>query len=139
MLICLAEARLLGFATSESGKASHGESMNRSEERLRKQVKKIGQQIEEKQQKLRVAQQKLKKQERKQRTRELIQLGGLADIAGFRGMDTGAVLGAFLQAMDLLKDEATYKNLKHLGDNTLASRAGRRRDRSKKASTAEEG
>ena len=112
--------------------------MNRAEERLRKQAKKIGQQIEEKQQKLKVAQQKLKKQERKQRTRELIQLGGLADIAGFRGMDTGAVLGAFLQAIDLLQDEATYKNLKHLGDSTLASRAGRRRDRSKQSDTAEE-
>ena len=113
--------------------------MNRAEERLRKQVKKIGQQIEEKQQKLKVTQQKLKKQERKQRTRELIQLGGLADIAGFRGMDTGAVLGAFLQGVELLKDEATYKNLKHLGDSTLASRAGRRRNRPKKSNAAEDG
>ncbi|MEM7063937.1 MAG: conjugal transfer protein TraD [Cyanobacteria bacterium P01_B01_bin.77] len=113
--------------------------MNRAEERLRKRVKKIGQQIEKSRQEMRIAQQQLKKQERKKRTRELIQLGGLADIAGFRGMDTGAVLGAFLQGIELLKDEATYKNLKHLGDKTLARRAGRRRDRSKKANTAEEG
>ena len=112
--------------------------MDRTQERLQKRFEKIEQQLEEKRQEMRVVQQKLKKHERKQRTRELIQLGGLADIAGFRGMDTGAVLGAFLQAMDLLKDEATYKNLKHLGDSTLASRAGRRRDRSKRSNTVEE-
>lgn len=85
---------------------------------------------------MKAIQQKINAQERRQRTRELIELGGLAEIAGFRGFDKGALLGVLLQGREMLKDEATYKNLKQLGDSTLQSRASKRRENSKRTRQA---
>lgn len=105
--------------------------MGNARERLQRQAQKLDERIEKDRKTRKLIQKQIKAQERKQRTRELIQLGGLVDIAGFREIDKGALLGLLLQGKELLKDEATFKNLKHLGDRTLATRAGTRREDSK--------
>ena len=66
---------------------------------------------------------RLKAQERKQRTRTLIEIGGLAEIAGISLLDRGAVLGAMLEVAHLLRDEPTFEMLKTKGDSTLLQRA----------------
>ena len=63
---------------------------------------------------------------RKARTRELIQVGGLADIAGLMESEPGALLGFFLQAKVMLEDEVTYQQLKIIGDKVVKDRAIRR-------------
>ena len=60
---------------------------------------------------------------RKARTRELIQVGGLAEIAGLMNCEPGALLGFFLQAKVMLEDRETYENLKILGNSVLKERA----------------
>ena len=68
---------------------------------------------------------------RKERTRELIQVGGLAEIAGLLECEPGALLGFFLQAKVMLEDEVTYKHLKIIGDKVLKDRAIRRQTKRK--------
>ena len=63
---------------------------------------------------------------RKARTRELIQVGGLAEIAELLECEPGALLGFFLQAKVMLEDEVTYNQLKIIGDKVLKDRAIRR-------------
>jgi len=65
---------------------------------------------------------RLKAQERKQRTRRLIEIGGLAEIAEISFLDKGAVLGAMLEVAHLLKDKPTFAMLKSKGDSTLLER-----------------
>ena len=52
---------------------------------------------------------------RKQRTRELIQLGGLCDIAGLMGVDRAALLGMLITGKRMLDDVPTYENFFRLG------------------------
>ena len=68
---------------------------------------------------------------RKARTRELIQVGGLAEIAGLMECAPGALLGFFLQAKVMLEDEVTYQQLKIIGDKVLKDRAIRRQAKRK--------
>ena len=68
---------------------------------------------------------------RKARTRELIQIGGLAEIAGLVKCEPGALLGFFLQAKVMLEDEETYQNLKIFGDSVLKERALSRKAKQK--------
>ena len=68
---------------------------------------------------------------RKKRTYELIQVGGLAEIAGLLECEPGALLGFFLQAKVMLEDEVTYKHLKIIGDKVLKDRAIRRQAKRK--------
>ena len=64
---------------------------------------------------------------RQERTRELIQIGGLAEIAGIAEMDKGAILGLLLEASQRIKDETVYKHYKRLGDAELNRRAQARK------------
>lgn len=70
---------------------------------------------------------KLKEQARKARTRRLIEVGGLADIAGLIETDPAALLGAMLQVSQILQDELTFKMMKSKGDEVLRERAASRR------------
>ena len=72
-------------------------------------------------------------QNRKARTRQLIQVGGLAEIAGILQTDPGALLGGFLVIADVLKDEATFKAYKQHGDTVLQQRAEARKAKKKAA------
>ncbi|MEM9447249.1 MAG: conjugal transfer protein TraD [Cyanobacteria bacterium P01_E01_bin.6] len=90
---------------------------------------KIEQQIEQLQEKIKAEQKKVtalrakaRQAERKQRTRRLIEYGGLAEIAGFTTLDKGAFLGLLLENQERIKDEATFRNLKRLGDSMLQER-----------------
>lgn len=69
---------------------------------------------------------------RKVRTRALIQIGGLAEIAGLVDYDAGALLGFFLQGKEMLEDEVTYQNLKRFGDGVLKERALQRKTKRKR-------
>lgn len=75
---------------------------------------------------------RLKAQERKQRTRRLIEIGGLAEIAEISLLDRGAVLGAMLEVAHLLKDPPTFEMLKSKGDSTLLERTVSRKRQSSK-------
>lgn len=63
---------------------------------------------------------------RKLRTRRLIEIGGLAEIAELTNCEKGVLLGIFLQGRKLIEDESTYRNLKKLGDSTLRYREQQR-------------
>jgi hypothetical protein len=63
----------------------------------------------------------------KQRTRKLIQIGGLFEIVGLTELDPGVILGLLMESQERLKDEVTYRNLKRLGDAELNRRAQERK------------
>lgn len=75
---------------------------------------------------------RLKAQERKNRTRRLIEIGGLAEIAEISLLDRGAVLGAMLEVAHLLKNPPTFEMLKSKGDSTLLQRTVSRKRKSGK-------
>jgi hypothetical protein len=64
---------------------------------------------------------------RKARTHQLIQVGGLADIAGLIDTDPGALLGGLLLIADALRDEPTFRAYKRHGDAMLQQRAQARK------------
>jgi hypothetical protein len=64
----------------------------------------------------------LSEKERKSRTRQLIQLGGLIEIAGLREDDKGFILGCLLRAAQIETNSSKYNELKLIGDHALAER-----------------
>jgi hypothetical protein len=67
---------------------------------------------------------------RKKRTRELIEIGGLAELAGLRDFDKGALLGALLFLRKLAETEpARVRGWKSNGDQLLAARRAKREAR----------
>lgn len=60
--------------------------------------------------------------ERKARTKRLIELGALFDLAGLDGQDRGALLGALLGVAKTLGDAPRWEQWKHAGDALLAGR-----------------
>ena len=59
---------------------------------------------------------------RKARTRRLIELGGLVEIAGFASFDRGAILGALASLANQGNDAETVAGWKRAGDAELAKR-----------------
>ena len=62
-------------------------------------------------------------QQRAARTRELIQIGGLAEIAGLTTIDRRVLLGGLMYVSELIKDDTAYDNLKTMGGRVLTERA----------------
>lgn len=77
---------------------------------------------------IRAEKSKLSQQARKQRTRELIQLGGLVDVAGLKEADKGALLGALLSVASTLQSNSKqFQEWKVKGDAVLAEREKERK------------
>lgn len=76
--------------------------------------------LEEKKRKLEVKlvqeKAKLREQQRKARTRQLIEIGSLAEQAGILDVDKSALLAGFFQLAELCRDEPTFKALKQQGE-----------------------
>jgi len=94
--------------------------------------------LREKQDKLRnrirQEQSKINKLERKERTRQLIQVGGLLEIAGLLEIDKGVLLGSLMDlAATLNNNKNEYKKTewKQVGDRILAEREAERKARRK--------
>lgn len=79
--------------------------------------------LEEKRRKLEIQisreKQKLKEQKRKARTKKLIEIGGLSEIAGISEIDKHALLGAMIQIKELLNDPHTLNMLRKKGKELL--------------------
>lgn len=90
-------------------------------------IKKLEEDIKKKQLALQLAQGRIKERERKQRTRRLIEIGGLADIAGIADLDKGALLGAFLSVSKMIEDKLAYSKMKTEGDKILNEREKERK------------
>lgn len=79
--------------------------------------------LEEKRRKLEIQisreKQKLKEQKRKARTKKLIEIGGLAEIAGISEVDKHALLGAMIQIKELLDDRNTFDMYRKKGEELL--------------------
>ena len=92
---------------------------NKEEEK----IKKIQDQIAKKKAELSRIQARTKERARKIRTRRLIELGGLCDIAGISDYDKGALLGGFMHLARKMEDELTYSKFKLEGASILHKRA----------------
>ncbi len=66
---------------------------------------------------------KLKERRRKERTRRLIEVGGLAERAGILDLDSSALLAGFIQLAELCRDEPTFRALKQQGEAILTKRS----------------
>ena len=75
---------------------------------------------------------RLSEKERKARTRKLIEIGGLAEIAGLLESDPGFLLGALLNAAEFSADSERWKSLKTKGDSLLKEREASRKKSQKK-------
>lgn len=76
---------------------------------------------------------RLSKQERKERTRKLIQIGGLAVIAGIDNWDNGILLGALYEIAELNNEPGKTEAWKQHGDAILKEREEKRKgDKNKK-------
>jgi hypothetical protein len=64
----------------------------------------------------------ISQKERKARTRKLIEIGGLADIAGLTDSHHGFLLGVLLKARDISPTSDKYQELKDKGDSVLKER-----------------
>lgn len=65
--------------------------------------------------------------ERKARTRRIIELGGLVELAGLADLDRGAVLGLLLDAAKRASDAEALATAKRAGDALLSSRESERK------------
>ena len=70
---------------------------------------------------------RLSEKERKVRTRRLIQIGGLAEIAGIIEADSGFILGVLIRAKDIDPDSAEWRGLRSKGDAILKEREAARK------------
>ena len=93
--------------------------MNERIQKTEKKVKQIQDKIRKLDLQLAREKSKLKEQTRKARTKRLIEIGGLAEIAGISNVDSGALLGAMFNMKDLLNDEHTFQMLKQKGQELL--------------------
>ncbi len=76
---------------------------------------------------------------RKKRTRKLIQIGGLAEIAGLGNLDKGILLGAFLEIAGKVKKNPQQSYAwKQIGDFTLQKREEARKVTERKVDTTDE-
>ncbi len=105
-------------------------------EKATARLKKLEEQIKKKQLALQLAQGRIKERERKQRTRRLIEIGGLADIAGVADTDKGALLGALLEVSKMLEDKLVYSKMKVEGDKLLSERENERKASKKEQEAA---
>jgi hypothetical protein len=96
--------------------------MPANDDKATARIKKLEEQIKKKQLALQLAQGRIKERARKQRTRRLIEIGGLADIAGVADTDPGALLGALCEVSKMLEDKLTYSKMKVEGDKILSQR-----------------
>ena len=103
--------------------------MSKTKDRLLEQARKLNQRIEADRRKVKAIQRKISVEERKKRTRELIQIGGIVEIAGLRTLDKGVLLGLLMKSREVLKDELTVKELKRIGDAELRARAQKRHEK----------
>jgi hypothetical protein len=101
--------------------------MPANDDKATARIKKLEEQIKKKQLALQLAQGRIKERERKQRTRRLIEIGGLADIAGVADTDKGALLGALLEVSRMLNNKLLYSKMKVAGDKLLAEREKERK------------
>ncbi len=106
------------------------ENLHLSEEEQLKKMKekadKLGLQIRQ-----RTA--RLKEKKRKERTRHLIEIGGLTEIAKLSFLDKGVLLGAFIDLSKKIQDDSDLKEKWKLeGDAILAERSAEREARRKK-------
>jgi hypothetical protein len=77
---------------------------------------------------IRDQQSKLSARKRKERTRLLIQIGGLAELAELTATDKGILLGGFLAVAKTIKEApAKAEAWKQHGDGILKEREARRR------------
>ncbi|MBE9044326.1 conjugal transfer protein TraD [Pleurocapsales cyanobacterium LEGE 10410] len=65
---------------------------------------------------------RLKEQKRKARTKKLIEIGGLTEIAGISNVDKAALLGAMVQMKELLEDKQTFNMFRKKGEELLSKR-----------------
>lgn len=70
---------------------------------------------------------RLSQKARKERTRKLIQVGGLAEIAQLGESDPGFLLGCLLKAAQVETDSGEWKILKAKGDSILKEREAARK------------
>lgn len=81
---------------------------------------------------------KLNEKKRKERTRHLIQIGGLAEIAKIDIHDKGVLLGAFCEIFEKLRngDQTVVQQWKTIGDRILSQREKQRKARDEDDGTA---
>ena len=77
------------------------------------------------QEQLRQAESQVRKEERKQRTRELIEIGGLAEIAGIRPWDRPVILGMMLDASK--SSDVQQETWRKTGIQILSARAAEKK------------
>jgi hypothetical protein len=97
-------------------------------------IKKLEEQIAKKRAELIRQKGRLSEKDRRARTRKLIQVGGLADIAGLLEADHGFLLGVLLNASEISLDSERWKTTKLKGDILL-----KERDAARKKSVKKEG
>ncbi|MDC0358097.1 conjugal transfer protein TraD [Oligoflexia bacterium] len=111
------------------------------DEKANAKIKKLEEQIAKKKALIQRTKGRLREKERKLRTRRLIQVGGLAEIANIDKADKGAILGGMLEIAEIFEDKGKYQALKSIGDEVLFERERKRKtsqkakNKSKKRST----
>ena len=74
---------------------------------------------------------RLSVKDRKARTRKLIEIGGLAEIAEVQNRELGFLLGVFLYARDISPTSSRFEDLKSNGDALLKEREKARKKSAK--------
>ena len=95
-------------------------------------IKRLEEQIAKKRAALVREKGRLSEKERKARTRKLIEIGTLVEIAGLFESDPGFLLGALLNAAENSADSERWKSLKARGDGLLRERESSRKKSQKK-------
>ena len=94
-------------------------------------IKKLEEQIAKKKAALIREKGRQSEKERKARTRKLIQIGGLAEVAELVDADPGFLLGHLMQGKDISPESGDWKRLKAKGDSVLKEREAARKKQSK--------
>jgi hypothetical protein len=103
-----------------------------TKETAAERIKRLEEQIAKKRAALVREKGRLSEKERKTRTRKLIEMGGLAEIAGLLESDPGFILGALLNLAEVSSDSERWKSLKTKGDGLLKEREAARKKSRKK-------